>query len=63
MQVLQSSHYNNQVDGREQFFKTLYMIGDNPAVDIKGARQVCSQTYYAITVSYFILCLTLNLTF
>jgi len=22
-------------------FKTLYMIGDNPAVDIKGARQVC----------------------
>lgn len=23
------------------YFKTLYMIGDNPAVDIKGARQVC----------------------
>lgn len=39
--VLQSSQDNNQVDGREQLFKTLYMIGDNPAVDIKGARQVC----------------------
>lgn len=23
-----------------QCFKTLYMIGDNPAVDIRGARQV-----------------------
>lgn len=22
-------------------FETLYMIGDNPSVDIKGARQVC----------------------
>ena len=24
-----------------QPFQTLYMIGDNPAVDIRGARQVC----------------------
>lgn len=24
-----------------QHFKTLYMIGDNPAVDIRGARRVC----------------------
>ncbi|KAJ8563548.1 hypothetical protein K7X08_032000 [Anisodus acutangulus] len=39
MQVLQSCHNNHQVDGGEQFFKTLYMIGDNPSVDIKGARQ------------------------
>ncbi|KAK4375988.1 hypothetical protein RND71_006665 [Anisodus tanguticus] len=39
MQILQSCHNNHQVDGREQFFKTLYMIGDNPSVDIKGARQ------------------------
>lgn len=22
-------------------FKTLYMIGDNPSVDINGAKQVC----------------------
>ncbi|XP_060174479.1 mitochondrial hydrolase YKR070W isoform X2 [Lycium barbarum] len=39
MQVLQSCHNNHQVDGRKQHFKTLYMIGDNPSVDIKGARQ------------------------
>lgn len=25
---------------KSQCFKTLYMIGDNPAVDIRGARQV-----------------------
>lgn len=39
MNVLQSCHNNHQVDGRKQFSKTLYMIGDNPSVDIKGARQ------------------------
>ncbi|XP_009783272.1 mitochondrial hydrolase YKR070W-like [Nicotiana sylvestris] len=49
MQVLQSSHYNNQVDGREQFFKTLYMIGDNPAVDIKGARQAGNPWFSILT--------------
>lgn len=45
MHVLQSCHNNHQIDGRKQFFKTLYMIGDNPSVDIKGARQVCSLIY------------------
>lgn len=39
MHVLQSCHNTHQVDGKKQFFKTLYMIGDNPSVDIKGARQ------------------------
>lgn len=26
-------------------FKTLYMIGDNPLVDVKGAQQVCVFPY------------------
>ena len=30
-------HVNHE---NAQCFKTLYMIGDNPAVDIRGARQV-----------------------
>ncbi|KAF9597902.1 hypothetical protein IFM89_022263 [Coptis chinensis] len=29
----------NDGHGRRQTFKTLYMIGDNPSVDVKGARQ------------------------
>ncbi|XP_052190540.1 uncharacterized protein YKR070W isoform X2 [Diospyros lotus] len=29
----------NHVIGESHVFKTLYMIGDNPSVDIKGARQ------------------------
>lgn len=28
--------------GLKKPFKMLYMVGDNPAVDIKGAQQVCS---------------------
>ncbi|XP_075100580.1 mitochondrial hydrolase YKR070W-like [Nicotiana tabacum] len=47
--VLQSSQDNNQVDGREQLFKTLYMIGDNPAVDIKGARQAGNPWFSILT--------------
>lgn len=31
-------------------FKTLYMIGDNPSVDIKGARQVGTTTSFPIVV-------------
>lgn len=44
----QTPHYldvdgivNNGETGH-QTFRTLYMVGDNPSVDIKGARQVCS---------------------
>lgn len=39
-QVLQSAYNNIQVTGETQPLKTLYMIGDNPSVDIEGARQV-----------------------
>ncbi|KAH0659681.1 hypothetical protein KY289_028429 [Solanum tuberosum] len=49
MHVLQSCHTNHQVDGRKQFFKTLYMIGDNPSVDIKGARQAGSPWFSILT--------------
>ncbi|KAL3336032.1 hypothetical protein AABB24_031987 [Solanum stoloniferum] len=49
MHVLQSCHNNHQVDGRKQLFKTLYMIGDNPSVDIKGARQAGSPWFSILT--------------
>lgn len=40
MQVASSS---TTLEGKELYpFKTLYMIGDNPHIDIKGARQVRS---------------------
>lgn len=43
MKVLSSSYSNNPTsDAVRQPFKTLYMVGDNPSVDIKGARQVYS---------------------
>lgn len=43
MKVLSSSYCNNPAnDVVRQPFKTLYMVGDNPSVDIKGARQVYS---------------------
>ncbi|XP_062015708.1 cardiolipin synthase (CMP-forming) / mitochondrial hydrolase fusion protein-like isoform X2 [Rosa rugosa] len=42
-QVVSSVHVNAQVANHEiagsHQFKTLYMVGDNPLVDIKGARQ------------------------
>lgn len=31
----------NHATSESHHFRTLYMIGDNPSVDIKGARQVC----------------------
>lgn len=37
-------HLINNGDSGAQPFKTLYMIGDNPFVDIKGAQQVCLLT-------------------
>lgn len=37
---LQASCYVNHLDDdKSSMFETLYMIGDNPAVDIKGAQQ------------------------
>ena len=40
LQVLQSAYNNIQSSGEMQPFKRLYMIGDNPSVDINGAKQV-----------------------
>lgn len=39
MQVVRSTigHHNME----QNPFKTLYMIGDNPSVDIRGAKEVC----------------------
>ena len=37
-----SNNSKESGDSGLQSFKTLYMIGDNPSVDIKGARQVCT---------------------
>ncbi|KAJ6767914.1 HYDROLASE FAMILY PROTEIN / HAD-SUPERFAMILY PROTEIN [Salix koriyanagi] len=45
MQLQVSYRSNNSKESGDsglQSFKTLYMIGDNPSVDIKGARQVCT---------------------
>ena len=45
LRQLQPSYHSDSSkesgDSGLQSFKTLYMIGDNPSVDIKGARQVC----------------------
>ncbi|CAI0411614.1 unnamed protein product, partial [Linum tenue] len=29
-------------------FETLYMIGDNPFVDVKGAREVCHASFFQL---------------
>ena len=34
-------HLDNHTNAGSHTFKTLYMIGDNPSVDICGARKVC----------------------
>lgn len=34
-------HDENHGNAGSHLLKTLYMIGDNPSVDINGARQVC----------------------
>ncbi|TKY48481.1 HAD-superfamily hydrolase, subfamily IIA [Spatholobus suberectus] len=42
LQKLVASYYDDFYDRNHEnapYFKTLYMIGDNPAVDIRGARQ------------------------
>ncbi|KAK4492012.1 hypothetical protein RD792_002800 [Penstemon davidsonii] len=46
MQVA-ASNINHHSHGQCPTFKTLYMIGDNPAVDIKGARQA-GQPWFSI---------------
>ncbi|KAL6516505.1 hypothetical protein OROGR_019810 [Orobanche gracilis] len=48
MQVVHStSIINPRIDGRLHPFRTLYMIGDNPSVDIKGAQQA-GQPWFSI---------------
>lgn len=52
MKVLSSSYCNNPAnDVVRQPFKTLYMVGDNPSVDIKGARQAGHPWYSILTRS------------
>lgn len=49
MQVARSS---TALESKEVHpFKTLYMVGDNPHVDIKGARQVRSQQTNCLIIS------------
>ncbi|KAI3450497.1 hypothetical protein Pfo_007162 [Paulownia fortunei] len=49
MQVVPSS-IGHRIDGQHHF-KTLYMIGDNPSVDIKGARQAGRPWFSILTRS------------
>lgn len=61
---LQSSHHdgylisNGDPVSQHFEFETLYMIGDNPSVDVKGAWQVClstpSQTLFWQNVEYIL---------
>lgn len=43
--LMSNISYHNQMSGEQKnithSFNTLYMIGDNPSVDIQGARKVC----------------------
>ena len=41
---------------KAQYFKTLYMIGDNPAVDMRGARQVCHLELDLTSVIHNLIC-------
>ncbi|CAA2996708.1 uncharacterized CDP-alcohol phosphatidyltransferase class-I family [Olea europaea subsp. europaea] len=47
MQVV--PHGSHPEDGRQRTFKTLYMIGDNPSVDIRGAREAGSPWFSILT--------------
>lgn len=53
-QLVQSLHHNTHVvshaNAGSHHFKTLYMIGDNPSVDIKGAQQVCRSWIRALII-------------
>lgn len=48
-------HVDHAID--ESHFKTVYMVGDNPTVDIKGARQVCLliSFFHALGIPRFII--------
>ncbi|CAI9105237.1 OLC1v1004119C1 [Oldenlandia corymbosa var. corymbosa] len=48
-QVVQSAYNNIEADGGTEPFKTLYMVGDNPSIDIKGARQAGSPWFSILT--------------
>ncbi|KAI5666166.1 hypothetical protein M9H77_16019 [Catharanthus roseus] len=50
MQILSSSYHNHLMNGGlKKPFKMLYMVGDNPAVDIKGAQQAGHPWYSILT--------------
>lgn len=46
--VLSLHHVNAGI----HHFKTLYMIGDNPLVDIKGAKKVCRSSEISLHFLY-----------
>lgn len=48
-------HLMNNGDSGSEPFKTIYMIGDNPFVDIKGAQQVCLLTLFEVCRTFFVL--------
>lgn len=51
-QILSShcdDHFVNKGDIEFNGFKTLYMIGDNPVVDIKGAREAGRPWFSVLT--------------
>jgi FMN phosphatase YigB (HAD superfamily) len=43
----------NKQEFQSTEFENIYMIGDNPATDILGARQVGMTIYYWETLDYF----------
>ncbi|KAB5538901.1 hypothetical protein DKX38_016434 [Salix brachista] len=43
-----SDYFKEPGDSGSQSFKTLYMIGDNPSVDVKGAQQVVDTVEEAV---------------
>ncbi|XP_075084993.1 mitochondrial hydrolase YKR070W-like [Nicotiana tabacum] len=54
---LQLSRQSNDLSGDKDAihaFRTLYMIGDNPFVDVKGAQQIASDHHYLEVIVYMI---------
>lgn len=45
--IVSTMHQNKEMTngGLANSFSTLYMVGDNPKVDINGARKVCLNSY------------------
>lgn len=55
LRQLQLSDSDNPINNGKigsHSFKTLYMIGDNPLVDIKGARQVCLSNPFGFQIPF-----------